>query len=291
MKEALAGQLQGVLAEHGFEALRCAGHSCFDVAARREYLLLAKVLENIDALSAAHALELRRISAMLAAHAFVVGERTKCEALRDGVLYERYALPGCNVATLASIVEEEMPRLRKHRIMQARIDGGRMAALRSARGMTLEALAEATGISVATLYRYEHGICAASEENALLLERVLRGCITLPLDVFGEAQRIRAERTEFAALGFESIRVRSAPFEILAKERERVIASKSSDMRTIRKRAVLYEQLSGVLDSYACFMLAESRAENINGIPVVTQEELGGLKRARELIKLIEERA
>jgi predicted transcriptional regulator len=290
MKEELAGQLQGVLAEHGFDALRCDARSCFDVAARREYLLLAKVLENIDALSAAHALELRRISAMLAGHAFVVGERTKCEALRDGVLYERYALPGCNVATLAAIVEDEPPRLRKHRITQAHVNGQRMAELRVARGMTLEALAEATGISKDMLYRYEHGRSAASEENALLLEHALRGCITLPLDVFGDAQRIRAERTEFAALGFESIRVRSAPFEILAKERERVIASSVSDMRTIRKRAALYEQLREVLDSYACFMLAESRAESINGIPVVTREELGGLRRARELIKLIEER-
>ncbi|MEW6329571.1 MAG: transcriptional regulator, partial [Candidatus Micrarchaeota archaeon] len=74
MREHIIQKVSEELADEGFAQLRCVGvHSCFDIAARRDFLLLVKILENIDALGREEARDLRNIAAMLLGSSFLVG--------------------------------------------------------------------------------------------------------------------------------------------------------------------------------------------------------------------------
>ena len=57
------------------------------------------------------------------------------------------------------------------------------------------------------------------------------------------------------------------------------------------KRAETYKRISGIFESYSCFLVQSSKGkDSFAGVPVIREEELSGFKKARELLKLIKER-
>jgi len=291
MREHIIQKVSEELADEGFAQVLCAGmHSCFDIAARRDFLLLVKILENIDALGRDEARDLRNIAAMLLGSGFLVGERAKTFALEDGVVYERYAIPAGNLGTFKMILEADFPEIRKYRKLLVEIDGERMARMRRERGLSLEGLARILGISKETLYRYEHGKTSASEEHVKIIEGVFHADMRRPITPFARSPGMQ-ERTVLTRLGFESVRARSAPFDLVAKEREeKVVAGEEADRRTLTKRAGIYQKIDDVLRSHSCFILGESKRDELMGVPVIRKDEIAELEKARELLKLIKER-
>ncbi len=292
MREHIIQKVSEELADEGFAQLRCVGmHSCFDIAARRGFLLLVKILENIDALGREEARDLRNIAAMLMGSSFLVGERAKELVLEDGVVYERYEIPAGNLDTFKMIIEEDFPKVKKYRKFLVEIDGEKMARMRNERGLSLEELARISKISKETLYRYEHGKTKASEEHVKIIESVFHAEMRRAVSPFVRSPAVH-ERTVLSKLGFESVRARSAPFDLVAKEEaEKVVAGEQADRRTLAKRAGVYQKISDVLQSHSCFILSESKRDEIMGVPVVRKNELAELRKARELIKLIKERS
>ena len=180
------------------------------------------------------------------------------------------------------------PSVRKFRAFTVRLDGTKILELRKRLKLSLEQLANRVNISRGTLYRYEHGAIEASEENAKVLERVLKAEIRKPIDPFEERQPV-SDKTMLSMLGFASVKTSHAPFDIAGKEREFVIAGEKADPRTLKKRAEVYRQISDMFHAEACFILSNS-ARAVGGIPVISPKELSAFKRAKELLDAIEER-
>ena len=294
MREQLIQKVADELLNANYLSIYCAAtHCCFDFAARRDSeALLLKILENIDSFSREQAYDLKRIAFMFTAGYFLVGERTKEFVLDDGVVYERYGVPAGSFNTLRKIITfEELPKMRKFREIFVDIDGMKMSRRRNKLKMSLEGLSKISGISKETLYRYEHEKISASEENAGELERLLGEALRKDINPFSleKAEAIN-EKTLLSILGFETINIKAAPFDLLAKKKEVVVAGGEADRRTIIKRARLYTKISNLLNSYSCFILKKSVRDAIEGIPVVRDEELKEIKKAREFIKLIKER-
>ncbi|MDD5318021.1 MAG: helix-turn-helix domain-containing protein [Candidatus ainarchaeum sp.] len=295
MRETVLRGAASLLERKGFQTFTCSGtHACFDLVARRgSELFLVKALENVDAFSGEQARDMAKIASMFGSRALLLGEATKEGKMLDGVLYERHAIPTVTVRTLGGIVEGEFPEARKFKVLAFAIDSGKLAGARRKKKLKMGALAEASGISRVTLSRYERGETGASEENLEKLEGVLGTGLRKPIDPF-QAPATGApvdEETAFSFLGFTCVKAESAPFEIAARHKRRLFAGEEADRRTMKKRAEIYANISGMLDSLPCFLLAESKANQINGIPVLRVGELKRIREERELLKLLQERS
>ncbi|MFH1447905.1 MAG: helix-turn-helix domain-containing protein [Candidatus Micrarchaeota archaeon] len=292
MREHLIQLLWQELGKEGFTAFVCPNsRGCFDVVARREFLLLIKVLQNIDAFTGTQADDLKNISSMLSAKAYLIGEQTKEFILDHGVMYERHGVPASNLQTFRDIIfEKRFPERRKFRRLSVCIDPQKLITRRNELKLSLECLSTRAGITKKTLYRYEHGSTLASEENLKRLENVLETNLKKGMDPFS---KIHPGNT-FDFHGFDAIETKSAPFQVLGKERkddDKVLLGKEADRRIMLKRAETYRWISNIVESYSCFIVRSSAKDSIAGISIVRKDELQGLKKARELIKLIEERA
>jgi putative transcriptional regulator len=292
MREQLVQEVAEVLLNCNYLSVFCTRiHSCFDLLAKREReALLVKVLENVDAFTKQQAEDMIKIAGMLSGNGFVVGERTNEYKLEDGVMYERHKVPAGNLKTFRGIVRgDELPRVRKFRELLVDIDEGKMVRARERLKLSLEELSRRSGISKDTLYRYEHGRIYASEENARKIEEVLGMDLRKFIEPF-KKQKFVSDETLLSILGFESVRTKTAPFDILGKERKLLIAGEEVDRRTMAKRAGVYSDIMDVFGSGSCFILNKYSKDSIAGIPVVRKEEIKEIKKARELMKLIEER-
>ncbi|MCX6777877.1 MAG: helix-turn-helix domain-containing protein [Candidatus Micrarchaeota archaeon] len=289
MRENLITEVGESLAENGFEAFCCSNsRACFDIVARRELVLLIKILENIDGFGRRHATEILNIAALLSGSGYLIGERTKEFELDDGVMYERYGVPSSNFETFREIVyEKRMPEMRKFKAMSVMVDGEKLRAGREKLGLSLDELAKKVGVSKETLYRYEHEMSGASEENIRSIEEIVGGEVRRGVNPFEKSK----PTGEFDFHGFRAIETRAAPFEVLGEgARSRLMVGGEGDMRTMEKRAKIYSKMGEIVDSYSCFMMSKSKRDSLMGIPVIRKEELAGLDKARELIKLIKER-
>jgi putative transcriptional regulator len=236
------------LGREGFTAFVCPNSGgCFDVVARRELLLLIKVLQNIDAYTREQAEDLKNISGLLSAKGYLVGEQTKEFVLKDGVIYERHGIPASNLCTFRDFVfEGNLPDRRKFKRLGVRIDEDKLGARRRELNLTLEELSDRVGVAKKTLYRYEHGMTLAEEENVKKLELELGVELRKGIDPLMQSE---PERT-FEFHGFDAIETRAAPFQVLGRERgkekDRVMMGKEADKRTMVKRADTYKRISTV---------------------------------------------
>ncbi|MFB6217196.1 MAG: transcriptional regulator, partial [Candidatus Aenigmatarchaeota archaeon] len=89
MKFQLVNSVIQFLERKGFDTCEYVG-GCFDVAARRDKLLLLKILLNIDSFQRGQARDLKLLSSLLSARPFLVGKRSRRENLEDDAIYERF---------------------------------------------------------------------------------------------------------------------------------------------------------------------------------------------------------
>ncbi len=292
MREHTIRLLGEELAKEGFTAFICpTSGGCFDIVARREGLLLIKVLQNIDGYTREQAEDLKNIASMASAKPYLVGEQTKEFLLEENTLYERHGIPAVSISTFRQMVfEKSLPEKRKFRKLGVSIDPEKFASRRRELELSLEELSDKAGIGKKTLYRYEHGITLVDEQKLKKLEEILGTGLRKGINPFDGL----APGKTFEFHGFSAIEARAAPFQVLGKEEERkhdkVMMGKEADRRTMLKRAETYSRISGIFESYSCFLVKNSNANSLGGIPLIREEELSGLKKAKELLKLIEER-
>ncbi len=291
MREHIIRLLWGELGKEGFTVFVCPNpRGCFDIVAKREFLLLIKVLQNIDGFTNIQAAELKSICSMLSARPYLVGEQSKEFLLENGTMYERHGIPTSDISTFRDIMfEKRFPEKRKFRKLGVNIDSEKLIRKRNELKLSLDALSSEAGIAKKTLYRYERGSTMASEENLKKLEDVLGSDLKKGIDPF----KTKDTGKTFDFYGFEAIEIRSAPFQVLGKERgekDKVMLGREADRRIMIKRADIYRRISGIVESRSCFLVTSSGKDNIAGVPVIRKDELEGMRKAKELLKLIEER-
>jgi len=165
--------------------------------------------------------------------------------------------------------------------------------------LSLGKLSKKVGISKKALYEIEKGRVEPMKETVERLEEVLGVNLKKPyeLQVPQEKEYLKTEDAfqrkvskEFRRIGIDNSPVKSAPFEIIGKEKISLITALSYNTEKAKKVAAKVKNLSSIFSSKSVFVLKKSEERVINGIPIILESELPELETPKELRKLMEEK-
>lgn len=296
-KSFLVNKVVNSLLKKEFQVLLTQG--CFDIAAKKEHLLLLKVLINVDGLEENQALSLRTISYFLSAYPFIISLKTNREFLDNKTIYSRFELPVVTPELFETILEEDVPAVQsskgKHTItINIELLRNRRRELK----LTLEELSEIIGISKKALYEIENKRVNPTVETVKKLESFLKVNLRLPYKMKAARETYLKPKDEFqekvskefSRIGINNSSVYSAPFEIIGKEKFSLITGLSKNTVKIKREASEIKRLSSLFSSFAVFVTKNSKEKNINGVPIVLESELPTIESPGELTKIIREK-
>jgi len=293
----LLNQITKSLVEKGYKTFITQG--CFDVAARRECLLLLKTLINIDGLTRKQALSLRTIAYFLSAYPLVISIKNNKYKLDDNVIYSRFSLPVLTPKLFDSVITEEISVIQsakgRHTV---EIDVVTLREKRKELNYTIEELAKLIGISKKALYEIENKRVLPSIKTVKKLENELKVNLRMPYSIqhpkpahLEPKNKFQKEVSrEFTRIGIDNSPVYSAPFELVGKERFSMIAGLSENVKQIRHEVSVVKELSSIFLSHAIFISKDCRERSLEGIPIISMSELAEIKSSRELNKIIAEK-
>jgi putative transcriptional regulator len=308
-------EINELLSSHGFETSNIYDRSCFDMVARKDFLiLLMKVLINVDGFTGEQAEEIKKVANTFLASPIIVGLKSKNEFLEEDVVYERHGIPVIAIETLRSmLIEEVYPEIFADRGGYfVQIDGNIIKEIREEQNLSRKDLADLAHVSRETIYKYENGMVRAFPETAMMLESILNMKITLSINLFRVPEpeksnipdKTKKEPKELFDLGFGVIKTNRTPFDALAKPEAETVRKihknngplitnmeKNRNQQILKKMAVNVKDLAGVTGTEAVFILDTKKDVNcIEGIPVVHNWEMGEMKNSKEFLKLVKER-
>jgi putative transcriptional regulator len=275
-------------------------HGCFDIATKREILLLIKILINIDGLNEKDALSLRSISYFLSASPVVISVKNNREFLDDKMIYSRFQLPVVTPQMFDNILEEEASFVTSSKGRHAvAINAEQLKNKRKKMEFTLEELSGIIGISKKALYEIENKRVNPSLETVQKLENILKIKLMESykpketveptyLKPTGEFQEKVSK--EFRRIGIDNSPVYHAPFEIIGKEKFSLITSLSNNIKKIEKDASKMKSISSVVSSKCLFISKKSKEKEIEGIPVILESELPEIETSKDLKKIMKEK-
>ncbi|MFH1663470.1 MAG: helix-turn-helix domain-containing protein [archaeon] len=280
-------------------------NSCFDLIARREDLnLVIKVYSNIDGFRKEQAEELQKISKAFNAVVLLIGEKTKAFELKKGVVYERHSVPAMEYHTFVSIFDTAVPSMKffKGKTI-VELDSTELKEKRNELELTLEELAEKTGITKESLYRLEHGF-NTSLETAKKLEKLLKADLIVEKNLLEEfvsampekQEKIFAENFDDSALekihslGLDLIEFRHAPFKAFGTKKEFLLIDRGKEKNELKKKALLLEKTKAVFDSHSLIITKKFNLKKISLTPVMEEQELDSYSKINQLLDEIKKR-
>ncbi len=298
-KSYLVDRLVDSLSKKEFQLFLTQG--CFDIAARKEFVMLIKALTNVDGLIQEQAQSLKTISYFISAYPLVVSERTNRNSLNDEVIYSRFEVPVVTPSMFECIIEEEViPEIKaikgKHTVT---INTVYLRKKREELNLSLERLSKQIGISKKALYEIENQRVNPTLETVERLEDLLGIDLKVPYKMEAvERTYIEPKNefqkkvsSEFSRIGVDNSAVTSANFEIIGKEKISLITGLSENTVKIKKVAFQVKGLSSIFSSQGMFVAKKSHEQVIDGVPIVLESELPELESSRELNKLIKEKS
>lgn len=273
----------------------------FDIAAKREELMLVKSMLNADSLNEEQALSLRSISYFLSAHPVVVSVKTNRIFLDDEIVYSRFELPLVTPTLFENLLgQDEVITMSsskgKHTLD---IDADALRERRKQFGFTLEELAKLIGISKKALYEIEKKRVNPSEDTVRKLETKLKVELAKPFELPSVNQPTYLKpknefqhkvSDEIKRIGIDNSSVYSAPFEIVGKEKFSIITTLSKNSTKIKKEAGMVKKISRMFLTKAMFVAKSSKEKNIQGVPVLLESQLPKIESTKELSEIIEDR-
>ena len=292
-KSFLTDKIVNSLLNKDFEVLLIDG--CFNIAAKNESLMLIKSLINIDSFSEEHALSLRSISYFLSANPFVVSIKNNRQFLSDQVIYSRFQLPVITPQTFENFLEEEkMVFLESSKGKHtSEVDVEKIRSKRKEKGFSLRELAQLVGISKKAMYEIEKSKTKPSADTINKIENILNIKIQISRKIEANVNatyiKPRSEvqkkvSKEFSRIGIDNSSVFSAPFEIIGRENFSVVTS------SLPKELPIMKKFANIVSSKAFLFAKESKEENVNGIPIVSESELSEIGTAKEFSKVLKEK-
>jgi putative transcriptional regulator len=305
MRATLLARVRDVLTQAGFYLSADAAMRplAFDIVARRDgQLFIVKVLTNVDGLSEPVANELRTIAQFLDAVPLVVGERSSSRELEHGAVYLRYGVRIVTHDTLAEYLQDGVEPLvyAAPGGFYVNLDGERLRTLREERGLSLGDLAQAAGVSRRAIGMYEEGM-GAMVEVAQRLEEFLDEALVVPYRAFDTPREPVtppplsdvASAFEVAVLkslqelGFRVAPTARSPFSAITREHLDT-AAEDGRPRMVTERVVLTGFAADHPDAARRAAITANLA--IEGMPVVSREELTRVDEAGDLLDLLKER-
>jgi len=309
-REELLGRIRETLAKTGFfvsdpHNIRSIS---FDVIARRDkQLLIIKALSNIDSLSGDDAEELRILASTLDGKPMVIGLHSSSGDLKEGILYSRFGIPIISEATFHEHMLEGVPPFvyAAPGGLYVRLDGDTLRRIRTERNISLGTLAEIAGVSRKAIQMYESGM-GAMIDIASKIEDYLNEPIVVPLNPFSytaEVARTLRSFDEFEELnkdvfqllkeiGYSVVPTIRCPFDALAKEDEMLLlAGIGHDDKMTARKARVVGNISRVTEKKSViFVRRETSIEEIEGTPLITEDELRRADDTEDVLELILQR-
>ncbi len=294
----LLNKIVNTLEKNQFNTFVTSG--CFDIAAKREFLILIKTLLNVDSINQEQASSLKAISHFLSAYPFIISMRNNREFLNDETVYSRFELPVLTPKLFEEmIMEEEVTVIQSSKGRHtSEIDTFSLREKRGELGYTLQQLAELAGITKKALYEIENKRVNPTEETVNKLEVLLKIALRLPFEMktsrptYLKSKNEFQEKVskEFSRIGVDNSSVHSAPFEIVGREKFSLITNLSKNTVKIKREAIIVKRLSDMFSSHAIFVAKESHEHAVEGVPIVLESELPEIETSRELEGIIREK-
>jgi putative transcriptional regulator len=280
------------------EYATCEYKGCFDIAAKKDSLLLIKVMLNIDGFQREEAKNLKIISNNLDAYPFLIGVQTNREKLQQGVVYERFETPTVSLKTFEDLVVNSIFPIiyRDKGGMYVEIDSALLREVRKKKNMSQRELAESVGINKKAIYEHENRQLRMLLEISKSLERVLNQKITKPINVFKryeehgspEGTLENVVKKDLEKIGFETDFVKQAPMDIFMRERTLVLSDIEMNRRKIIKHAAILRDFANLVEKPAIIITEKSKNEEASGIPIIEKKRLKEIGK-KELIKKAED--
>jgi len=306
-REELIGRIRTTLAKAGW--FTSDPHNIrsisFDIIARRDkQLLIIKALSNIDSLSSDDAEQLRVLATALSGSPMVIGLHSGAGRLEDGILYSRFGIPIISEPTFHEHILDGVPPFvyAAPGGLYVRLDGETIRRIREQRNISLGTLADVAGVSRKAIQMYESGM-GAMIEIAARIERYLNEPIVVPLDPFSYTMEVAKTLKSFEdfkglnrdvfemlrEIGYSVVPTIRCPFDALATEEDfLLLAGVGEDPQTTARKARVVGNISRVTEKKSViFIKDETSVRNIEGTPLITEDELRRADDADDVLELI----
>lgn len=295
LKAGLVNKVSGILEENDY--ITCRYNGCFDIGAKKEALMFLKVLENVDSIQTDSAKNLQILSRNLSASIFLIGEHTRTEKLKNGIVYERFGLPTVCFQTFESLIEYSIfPSFYRDRGgVYVEIDRELLKRTRKKKQLSQRELAEAVGISRKSIYEHESRNLRMFLNIAKRIESVLEKKISKDIDVLSSEYNIRGKPennmekqigSDLGKLGFETDFIKKSPLDIFAKEKALIISDIETNKRKLMKRAFELKNFISFVKKPGIIISEKTKQDYIDGIPVIERKDLKELDSSKELLKI-----
>lgn len=306
----LIEQVRATMARAGFAVSeRCDLRPVsFDLVARRDKdLLILKVLTNVDALSEPIADEMKVLCKFLGARPVMVGLRAGTGNLESGVVYARHGVPIVTPDTLTEyVLHGDAPVVfAAPGGFYVNMDAQALRSARESRALSLGVMAQIAGVSRRAIQMYEEGM-SASIDAAMRLEEFLQSELIRPFDPFrafdpASFEPPKPEPAEkgkdpveaivlrlLEGLGYEVRSTRRAPFNALStQDKTTYLTGMGEDSPQLRRRARVVTSVSRITERPGFFIVERTSRTEIEGMPVVTRQELDRLSDPEKILELI----
>lgn len=305
-KTTLVLQTLTLLKREGFNVSAAERYiSCFDlIASKGSFVLIIKLLFNIDGFSKEQATDMKNLSNLFSAYPLIIGKKTRHLYLQDSVLYSRYGINAVTENSFDDIISlDAYPAVLSSRGgYYVKIDGEKLRRLREERNISSGELADCVGVSRTMVYSYENSGFGATLNTIVKMEEYLDETLALPFEVFsippqkehtfelGEEERYVFSRLE--GIGFDIHPVKRAPFEAVTKVNDDFMLTKIDN---VGKKALtvikIIKEFSDIASCSAFIVSGSPNAkENVDGVPIIKNSELENMENRVEFLEVLEER-
>ncbi|WP_393971061.1 transcriptional regulator [Oxyplasma meridianum] len=298
-------RLYDILAKEGFKVSEpeLKGLVSFDIVAKREdQKFILKVLQNIDTLRLANAVELQKFSKITGAAAMVVGEKCGSGNLEQGVVYYRHGVPILSLDTFADYMKgDQLYVYSGPGGFYISINGMELHRSREKSGMSIGNLSKRVGISRRSISLYESGN-AATVDIFLKLEEILRTDFRKAIDLFNvemirSSEEIRNQDpfvSEFEGIirrtGYMYESMNRSPFDVVVFEtiKALMLVGLFENVLSRPERANAIKNVSDIFEQQPLIITREETSkDNLGGCPLVTLNELKKAYDPDDLIRLL----
>jgi len=281
--------------------------NCFDIAARKQFLLMIKVNPNIDIIASNLVEELKLISYFFEGTPLIIGKETRTTTpLRDDVVYERKGIPAVNITTFKRLIfNNQIFTISQKGGFYVKVNGDKIRSLRVEKGYSLQEVASQIGVSRKAVYLFEK-IDQIKEENVIQLEELFKESFKFPIDLFNweikqKEVPIPQEETEFQLeikedfedLGCDIKWVKKAPFDGITSPIEE-ITPKPEDTcfmtglslipgKRMNERLKLISDLSKMFHKLSMFIIDDDKFHPIDNVLIIQKQILEKMDDIKDL--------
>lgn len=259
--------------------------TCFDVLARKDKILLIKILEDANSVSEEFTREMERVSAYISASPIIVAEKAGTK-LQDNVVYSRFGISTLNIATFKNCIENKMPFIKRdHAGLTASIIGAKLKQKIEENNISYGTLSKKLGVSKRMIQKYESG-ANITINKAFKLYDIFGHVVFDKIEVFSVQQEREHDTNsdvtkKYTELGFEAAQTKKVPFDVIAKKEKEIILTEIGD-----KTNPAIKSLSKLIDADNLVIFKKKKPKDT---PSMTKEEFFEFEKANELIKFLKE--